>query len=191
MAFRRVRFRSDQLRGGSPSMASPRLGEHEFVWQAQQPIQVSGFRRFRVVAQLHHAEDAGAGDATQFAQFSMSAKDRSGIGQGVSQAFPTDWYGPVCTGKQKSQELGGFAEGKAFAIYDAQGLRIVAVKSSAQGAYDAVQAFDGFGLPVCNALCVGFFQRSEEHTSELQLLMRISYAVFCSNNKKHRQKDDI
>src|SRR3546814_9590893 len=31
------------------------------------------------------------------------------------------------------------------------------------------------------------FQRSEEHTSELQSLMRTSYAVFCSKkkNKKH------
>src|SRR3546814_1258633 len=27
--------------------------------------------------------------------------------------------------------------------------------------------------------------RSEEHTSELQSLMRISYAVFCLKNKKH------
>src|SRR3546814_8466686 len=27
-------------------------------------------------------------------------------------------------------------------------------------------------------------QRSEEHTSELQSLMRISYAVFCLKNKK-------
>src|SRR3546814_1634592 len=27
-------------------------------------------------------------------------------------------------------------------------------------------------------------QRSEEHTSELQSLMRISYAVFCLNNKQ-------
>src|SRR3546814_8297395 len=27
--------------------------------------------------------------------------------------------------------------------------------------------------------------RSEEHTSELQSLMRISYAVFCLNKKKH------
>src|SRR3546814_2612388 len=27
--------------------------------------------------------------------------------------------------------------------------------------------------------------RSEEHTSELQLLMRISYAVFCLKKKKH------
>src|SRR3546814_6921551 len=32
--------------------------------------------------------------------------------------------------------------------------------------------------------------RSEEHTSELQSLMRISYAVFCLKNKKktHKQK---
>src|SRR3546814_3954828 len=28
------------------------------------------------------------------------------------------------------------------------------------------------------------FPRSEEHTSELQSLMRISYAVFCLKNKK-------
>src|SRR3546814_3711406 len=34
--------------------------------------------------------------------------------------------------------------------------------------------------------------RSEEHTSELQSLMRISYAVFCLKNKKlitHTKKD--
>src|SRR3546814_3549397 len=30
-------------------------------------------------------------------------------------------------------------------------------------------------------------ERSEEHTSELQSLMRISYAVFCLKKKKHRQ----
>src|SRR3546814_7684208 len=30
-----------------------------------------------------------------------------------------------------------------------------------------------------------FRQRSEEHTSELQSLMRISYAVFCLKKKKH------
>src|SRR3546814_3584394 len=31
--------------------------------------------------------------------------------------------------------------------------------------------------------------RSEEHTSELQSLMRISYAVFCLNKKKHEKKN--
>src|SRR3546814_2976235 len=29
------------------------------------------------------------------------------------------------------------------------------------------------------------YERSEEHTSELQSLMRISYAVFCLKKKKH------
>src|SRR3546814_2036876 len=30
-------------------------------------------------------------------------------------------------------------------------------------------------------------ERSEEHTSELQSLMRISYAVFCLKKKKHNK----
>src|SRR3546814_5460304 len=33
--------------------------------------------------------------------------------------------------------------------------------------------------------------RSEEHTSELQSLMRISYAVFCSKKKKRQTKPTI
>src|SRR3546814_8357166 len=32
-------------------------------------------------------------------------------------------------------------------------------------------------------------RRSEEHTSELQSLMRISYAVFCLKNKKTENQD--
>src|SRR3546814_10103771 len=32
-------------------------------------------------------------------------------------------------------------------------------------------------------------RRSEEHTSELQSLMRISYAVFCLKKKKHNQHE--
>src|SRR3546814_2629897 len=32
--------------------------------------------------------------------------------------------------------------------------------------------------------------RSEEHTSELQSLMRISYAVFCLKKKKEKQKNN-
>src|SRR3546814_9255776 len=35
------------------------------------------------------------------------------------------------------------------------------------------------------ATMVGTFYRSEEHTSELQSLMRISYAVFCLTNNTH------
>src|SRR3546814_10781397 len=32
-------------------------------------------------------------------------------------------------------------------------------------------------------------KRSEEHTSELQSLMRISYAVFCLKKKKNKMKE--
>src|SRR3546814_7096980 len=37
----------------------------------------------------------------------------------------------------------------------------------------------------------GKFMRSEEHTSELQSLMRISYAVFCLKKKKQQNKNQI
>src|SRR3546814_1039991 len=42
----------------------------------------------------------------------------------------------------------------------------------------------GFGAKVRD-----WNRRSEEHTSELQSLMRISYAVFCLKKKKRRQKN--
>src|SRR3546814_6932849 len=43
-----------------------------------------------------------------------------------------------------------------------------------------------FLIPQCRAHKMG---RSEEHTSELQSLMRISYAVFClKKQKQHTQK---
>src|SRR3546814_4919034 len=34
-------------------------------------------------------------------------------------------------------------------------------------------------------------RRSEEHTSELQSLMRISYAVFCLKKKKKKRKNNL
>src|SRR3546814_3419019 len=51
------------------------------------------------------------------------------------------------------------------------------------------------GTPVASAAIYGYCRdlnliRSEEHTSELQSLMRISYAVFClkKKNKPHMNK---
>src|SRR3546814_5747152 len=40
----------------------------------------------------------------------------------------------------------------------------------------------GLRSAVARGECIG---RSEEHTSELQSLMRISYAVFCLKKKRH------
>src|SRR3546814_1986167 len=49
-------------------------------------------------------------------------------------------------------------------------------------AVDGPIAVGDFGEPHQDGACD---HRSEEHTSELQSLMRISYAVFCLKKKKH------
>src|SRR3546814_2524193 len=43
-------------------------------------------------------------------------------------------------------------------------------------------------LPSKRLACSSQLLRSEEHTSELQSLMRISYAVFCLKKKKQNKK---
>src|SRR3546814_9020090 len=55
----------------------------------------------------------------------------------------------------------------------------------------ATRLFSGIGKDVGYALTSTIFisipqGRSEEHTSELQSLMRISYAVFCLNKQNHK-----
>src|SRR3546814_4503419 len=47
------------------------------------------------------------------------------------------------------------------------------------------EAIDGAPHPARQKASCGYVERSEEHTSELQSLMRISYAVFCLK-KKHK-----
>src|SRR3546814_9479845 len=42
------------------------------------------------------------------------------------------------------------------------------------------------GIAACRPPSCGVQTRSEEHTSELQSLMRISYAVFCLKKKKYK-----
>src|SRR3546814_3234702 len=47
---------------------------------------------------------------------------------------------------------------------------------------------DGLGEIERDAVAVRRQDRSEEHTSELQSLMRISYAVFCLKQKQDHKK---
>src|SRR3546814_4808852 len=54
-----------------------------------------------------------------------------------------------------------------------------------------VMAAQAFSSLADNALFIAAIARSEEHTSELQSLMRISYAVFCLKKNKKRQRQDI
>src|SRR3546814_10590179 len=53
-----------------------------------------------------------------------------------------------------------------------------------------VPAIDHDGEIVFESSAVVLY-RSEEHTSELQSLMRISYAVFCLKKKKHHQSHNL
>src|SRR3546814_4778645 len=51
---------------------------------------------------------------------------------------------------------------------------------------------DGLGrAPACAEGAGYFLARSEEHTSELQSLMRISYAVFCLKKKTNQIKHHL
>src|SRR3546814_6900201 len=45
-------------------------------------------------------------------------------------------------------------------------------------------------IPSIKQLIVDRLVRSEEHTSQLQSLMRISYAVFCLKKKKEQKKNE-
>src|SRR3546814_8305617 len=62
---------------------------------------------------------------------------------------------------------------------------------SALAGSDTISALDGADLIYGNQgsdsiiAAAGSDTRSEEHTSELQSLMRISYAVFCLKKKQH------
>src|SRR3546814_2982199 len=46
-------------------------------------------------------------------------------------------------------------------------------------------------LLAMNGLAIYLRNRSEEHTSELQSLMRISYAVFCLKKKKNDKTESL
>src|SRR3546814_4236674 len=46
------------------------------------------------------------------------------------------------------------------------------------------------GIAIAAASGVMVWHRSEEHTSELQSLMRISYAVFCLKKKKEHKNNE-
>src|SRR3546814_1037347 len=48
-----------------------------------------------------------------------------------------------------------------------------------------------FDVPISAVSLVDTDRRSEEHTSELQSLMRISYAVFCLKKKTNERIKDI
>src|SRR3546814_10839945 len=65
---------------------------------------------------------------------------------------------------------------RRLALRGNENVALLGVESSGEGEFDLLRA-----------LCAGArdVDRSEEHTSELQSLMRISYAVFCLKKKNN------
>src|SRR3546814_7728654 len=63
---------------------------------------------------------------------------------------------------------------------------VAAVEAGVATIMPAFTDLNGVPMTAHKALLQDYL-RSEEHTSELQSLMRISYAVFCLKKQKHRQ----
>src|SRR3546814_7923209 len=95
----------------------------------------------------------------------------------------SDWSSDVC-----SSDLSGLDQ----SLGDAQGILRATSQAAARDRalsehmLEATQA-SGEGLgQLSDGLARATTMRSEEHTSELQSLMRISYAVFCLKKKQIR-----
>src|SRR3546814_5442160 len=95
----------------------------------------------------------------------------------------SDWSSDVC-----SSVLLNLVRNSVQAIVDAAtSEREVRVSTSLNGENEVEVAVDDTGPGIPAAIAKRLFEpfvRSEEHTSELQSLMRISYAVFCLKKKK-------
>src|SRR3546814_7404954 len=88
--------------------------------------------------------------------------------------------GPPQSAACRSLFRGGRAAAMEAAMTEAA-IRIDAVSKIYAG---GKQALDSVSFDVPRGQIFGLLGRSEEHTSELQSLMRISYAVFCLKKKK-------
>src|SRR3546814_7671783 len=98
------------------------------------------------------------------------------IGEGVSaRPRPAGRSGWVYTATTSLRRAAAISEGTAKSG--------VPAKTSLMGV-----GIGDWGLGIREKRKRGNPRRSEEHTSELQSLMRISYDVFCLNKKKHKHK---
>src|SRR3546814_9225823 len=107
----------------------------------------------------------------------------------------SDWSSDVCSsdrGTRMAGEdliryvIGGTGEVDEFLDWPNPRLDVEPPWALATGLFWRVEV-DDIGCSGCHELSApqAGLRRSEEHTSELQSLMRISYAVFCLKKKKN------
>src|SRR3546814_10248245 len=98
----------------------------------------------------------------------------------------SDWSSDVCSSDLRSTRRAGRSRFEACdeieraGSFQGERIRIVRVVSAWPGMTARREGENDAGRRLRMR-----GDRSEEHTSELQSLMRISYAVFCLNKKKH------
>src|SRR3546814_10456503 len=105
----------------------------------------------------------------------------------------SDWSSDVCSSDLGHQMLGIAVGAKTAKMHQGHRGANHPVKRLDDGRVEITSMNHGFAVEAATlpenaqATHVSLFDgRSEEHTSELQSLMRISYAVFCVKTKKRR-----
>src|SRR3546814_7429208 len=93
----------------------------------------------------------------------------------------------------QDEDLGSIEDGKLADFFlvtadptkDLKALKAISMVVANGTVYFPSEIYPHFGIkPFAPAPQIVTVARSEEHTSELQSLMRISYAVFCLKKKK-------
>src|SRR3546814_8698190 len=97
----------------------------------------------------------------------------------------TDTLFPYTTLFRSPGTADGVVQGRARRVAEAREARLQVLQQSALAAKEVAAAGD-----VEQQAAAGTVPRSEEHTSELQSLMRISYAVFCLKKKMKQLKNN-
>src|SRR3546814_10441479 len=107
-----------------------------------------------------------------------------------------DWSSDVCSSDLAvlgGQVCGDLGPGEALRAGELEGQGVDDLLAEPAVAFQRAAALlqlavahQGDGELVGQQLVVGEAPRSEEHKSELQSLMRISYAVFCLKKQKHK-----
>src|SRR3546814_8459831 len=94
----------------------------------------------------------------------------------------SDWSSDVCSSDLKDPTFAQWTRAKSFDGFGALGPVIATdIDPTTLSVRTILNGDERQNYPVADMI---FPPRSEEHTSELQSLMRISYAVFCLKKKK-------
>src|SRR3546814_8618897 len=97
--------------------------------------------------------------------------------------YPTLFRSPVIYTVKDDSPWKSLADVAAAAKANPKAFRYGIAGVSGVAAFSVSQFLFSAGVPLADTSKV---VRSEEHTSELQSLMRISYAVFCLKNKTNK-----